>query len=71
MNMDEYQAMALKTAVYGEHCQRVGVPPFLYTVLGLNGEAGEVAEKVKKWMRAGFSDDMSGDLREGVKKELG
>lgn len=47
MNLNEYQARALETAVYKKPIP--GLP--LYPALGLAGEAGEVAEKVKKGMR--------------------
>lgn len=44
MNFDEYQTEAAKTAIY---------PPgsIAYLALGLNGEAGEVAEIVKRAIR--------------------
>jgi NTP pyrophosphatase (non-canonical NTP hydrolase) len=45
MDMDEYQAAARQTAVYGERFRAV------YPALGLASEAGEVAGKVKKVLR--------------------
>ena len=45
MGIDEYQAAARGTAVYGERFRAV------YPALGLASEAGEVAGKVKKVLR--------------------
>ncbi len=64
ITMEEYQTRALDTAVYPDR----GNNP-VYPVLGLNGEAGEIAEKMKKIIR-----DHSGDLegqRDNLKAELG
>jgi len=47
MNMNDYQAQARTTAIYPED---IGL---IYTALGLTGESGEVAEKVKKMVRDG------------------
>ena len=58
MNFDEYQKFARSTAIYPDECKVV------YPALGLCGEAGEVAEKVKKNIRDGKSLD-------GVALELG
>ena len=44
-HLNQYQKEAIKTAVYPE------ADALLYTVLGLNGEAGELAEKAKKMIR--------------------
>ncbi len=65
MNMNDYQAEALKTAAYPEIGNN-----FVYPVLGLSGETGEVADKIKKVIR-----DKNGVIdpatREDLKKELG
>lgn len=64
MNFKEYEAMTHETASYPKH---LGI---MYTVLGLNGEAGEVAEKVKKVLRDKPNGATGDDIAE-IKKELG
>jgi len=60
MNFDTYQGEAAKTAIYsGDHM-------IIYPTLGLVGEAGEVAEKIKKVLR----DETNLD-REALAGEIG
>lgn len=69
MRLNEYQVQALQTAIYPHHGeQQLG--GVLYTALGLAGEAGEVANKVKKVIRdhAGL---IHPEVRNGIVAELG
>ena len=59
MDMTEYQEDAIETAIYPDNAK------ILYPTLGLVGEAGEVAEKVKKVIR-----DEGGVFTEEKKVEL-
>jgi len=65
MEFKEYQKKSRKTAIYPNKGNN-----FIYPVLGLVGESGEVAEKIKKVIR-----DHNGILtekqKEEIKKELG
>ena len=65
MDFDNYQIEARKTAIYPNKDEN-----FIYPTLGLVGESGEVAEKVKKVLRDknGNFDDES---KLAIKKELG
>jgi len=59
MNMNDYQRQAATTAIYPASVQ------VLYPTLGLAGEAGEVANKVKKILRDGKLD------KEAIGSEIG
>jgi NTP pyrophosphatase (non-canonical NTP hydrolase) len=63
MNFNEYQEMAKSTAIYDKKHQ------ILYPALGLAGEAGEVANKVKKLIRDGYEENK--DYRQTVAAEIG
>lgn len=64
MTTNEYQKAALETAFYPKN---VAV---MYLALAINGEAGEIAEKVKKLYRdKGGVGDMN--FAKSVAKELG
>jgi NTP pyrophosphatase (non-canonical NTP hydrolase) len=65
MTFDEYQKEARKTAIY----PNIG-DNLVYPTLGLVGEAGEIAEKLKKVIRD--SDGIISDEKRGeMAKELG
>ena len=64
-----YQDLAKKTAVYPGSGEVGGA---MYLALGLCGEAGEVAEKVKKYYRDGIPEGMEpDDWIENLVKEVG
>lgn len=66
MTFNEYQKESRKTALY----PRVVGATFVYPTLGLVGEAGEIAEKVKKIFRDSNSE-MSEEQRKAILLELG
>lgn len=65
MTFQEYQDESRKTAIYPDKDNN-----FIYPTLGLAGEAGEVAEKIKKVIRDG-NGIVSDEKREEIIKELG
>ena len=69
MNLNEYQAAARTTRFE----QTKGINKG-YSALGLTGEAGEVADKVKKIIRGDFDEKTPEELQEyklEIAKELG
>lgn len=60
MNFEEYQQLSRRTALYPNKDAN-----FVYPALGLCGESGEVAEKIKKVIR-----DKNGVLDEVTRQEL-
>ena len=68
MEFDEYQERAKKTDTFSKcGLNEVG---FIEKVLGLTGEAGEVADKIKKILRD-KNGELSEEDRTAVAKELG
>jgi len=65
MTFNEYQKMARETAIY----KNVG-KNYIYPTLGLCGESGEVAEKIKKIIRDG-DGIISEEQKVELEKELG
>lgn len=60
MTFKEYQKKSRKTAIYPDKGKN-----FIYPTLGLAGEAGEVAEKMKKVIR-----DKGGKIDKNTKEEI-
>ena len=65
MKLNDYQKAAMETAVFPE---RNG---YSYTALGLAGEAGEIANKVKKFIRDGYTPEELPEKLNQLKDELG
>ena len=63
-DLDMYQQVAKTTAIYPRE------QAIIYPTLGLTGEAGEVANKVKKIIRDG-SDKTSEDMVQAISSEIG
>lgn len=64
LQANDYQTAALRTAIYPNQGQNL-----VYPTLGLVGEAGEVAEKVKKLIRDG-DGTLTDPVREKIAFEL-
>lgn len=65
MKLNDYQVLAGEFAIYpiiGEE--------YIYPLIGLTGEVGELAEKIKKLHRDN-NGVMTPEIRAGIKKELG
>ncbi|MFH1657499.1 MAG: nucleoside triphosphate pyrophosphohydrolase family protein [bacterium] len=65
MNFEEYQKLSRQTVIYPDKDNN-----FVYPTLGLVGETGEIAEKIKKVLR----DDagvVSEEKKQEIAKELG
>lgn len=65
ISMQEYQNLA---SIYRPEVK--GIPILAYLVMALNGEAGEVAEKVKRVYR-GDEDAQKFEYRDAIAAELG
>lgn len=65
MEFNQYQEEARKTAIYPGKGNN-----FIYPTLGLAGESGEVAEKIKKIVRDG-NNLITEEKRTELAKELG
>ena len=63
VSLNDYQKMAMETAIYPL--------PIIYPALGLAGEAGEVADKVKKVIRDKNSDFTNVDTKHAIAEEIG
>lgn len=69
MDFNAYQQTSRQTAKYPDQNNT-----FLYPMLGLTSEVGEVADKLKKYMRdqgVAVPGDLSDDQKAELKKELG
>ena len=68
LTLNEYQAMALETAIYPEEFK------VIYPTRGITGEAGEVSDKIKKLIRdKGYRGGLIEDAKdkEDIALELG
>lgn len=64
MTFETYEEIATSTRTYGAG------QAIIYPTLGLNGEAGEVAEKVKKTLRDN-AGEFDAPTKEAIANELG
>jgi NTP pyrophosphatase (non-canonical NTP hydrolase) len=68
MDFQTYQAYATETAVYPE-AGRGTLLSIAYTALGASGEAGEIANKVKKYLRG--DEPLTYTKRVEIRQEIG
>jgi NTP pyrophosphatase (non-canonical NTP hydrolase) len=66
VNFNEYQYKANQTALYPD-AGRGSLAALSYVSLGLAGEAGEIANKIKKLLRDGDTPEK----RKAISKEIG
>lgn len=66
MFFQHYQEHTRKTAIYPD-AGKGTIPAISYVALGLAGEAGEIANKVKKLSRDGDKEE----LRDAIRNEIG
>lgn len=66
MTFEEYQVAAFKTS----NCPIIS-KSYIYSVIGLAGESGELCNKVKKLFRDGNDGKLSIEKLDGVCAELG
>jgi|TARA_R100000750_G_C2322865_1_gene86983 NTP pyrophosphatase (non-canonical NTP hydrolase) len=71
MDFGTYDIRARQTAVYKEVLAYAPFERILYTVLGLTGEAGELANKIKKILRKDESILPGLEVQEALAYELG
>lgn len=64
INFKEYQTQALSTKIYPNNMKVV------YPLIGLSGEVGELAEKIKKTIRDNNSV-FTDEIKNEIKKEIG
>ena len=65
LNFDEYQIKSRKTAIY----PKLG-ESYVYPLIGMNGECGELTEKIKKILRD-KNGKWNNDDTKGISKEIG
>lgn len=58
---DDYQRLAMETAVYRNKTQAYTLAAKTYAALGLAGESGEYANKIKKMIRGDFDPESNTD----------
>lgn len=69
MQLNDYQRQAFGTAIYRDRLDETF--RVLYTTLGLTGEAGEIANKIKKILRDSEEDQVTREEAHIIAGELG